>query len=80
MWGARVTRAFLNFHYREDRRLIPIFDRKDIALLGALKLARTLWGAVQIAAATADTRARDFGALRPSSQETLIRNPLAALL
>ena len=48
--------SFVHFNRRENRRLLAIFDRKEIAHLGALKIARFCGGAAKIAAATAENR------------------------
>ena len=45
------------FNRRENRRSLAIFFAKEIAHLGALKIARFSGGAVKIAAATAENRA-----------------------
>ena len=45
------------FNRRENRRSLAIFFAKEIAHLGALKIARFCGGAVKIAAATAENRA-----------------------
>ena len=54
---------FARFHRRENRRALAIFDRKEIAHLGAHKITRLCGGAVNIAATTAERESRDFGAL-----------------
>ena len=48
---------FVPFNRRENRRSLAIFFAKEIAHLGALKIARFCGGAVKIAAATAENRA-----------------------
>ena len=48
--------SFFRFNCRENRRALAIFDRKEIAQLGALTIARCCGGAVQIAAETAENR------------------------
>ena len=49
--------SFSPFNRRENRRSLASFDRKEIAHLGASKIARFCGGAVKIAAATAENRA-----------------------
>ena len=49
--NSAVGKYFVCFNCGEKCRSLAIFDDKDIAKLGALKIA-ILWGAVKIAAAT----------------------------
>ena len=55
--NSAVGIKFVPFNRRENRRSLAIFFAKEIAHLGALKIARFCGGAVKIAAATAENRA-----------------------
>ena len=48
---------FVRYNRRDNRRSLAIFDRKEIAHLEALKIARSYGGAARIAAAIAENRA-----------------------
>ena len=49
--------SFVGFYCRENRCSLASFDRKEIAHLEAIEIARCCGGAVKIAAATAENRA-----------------------
>ena len=51
--GISVARS----HRRENHRSLAIFDRREIAHLGASKIVQSCGGAVKIEAATAENRA-----------------------
>ena len=55
--NSAVGIKFVPFNCRENRRSLAIFFAKEIANLGALKIARFCGGAVKIAAATTENRA-----------------------
>ena len=55
--NSAVGISFSPFNRRENRRSLASFDHKEIAHLGAFKIARFCGGAVKNAAATAENRA-----------------------